>query len=70
MVNGTSLTLDLLQGREPVGTNIHVNIELVEGGVFLEGDRGLVRRSWVDGSEERIWKPSLRICLRRRRLGH
>ena len=27
-----------------------------------EGD--LVRRSWVDGSMERIWKPSLKICLR------
>ena len=36
--------------------------ELVEVGGFrkvTEGD--LVRRSWVDGSEERIWKPSLRI---------
>ena len=32
---------------------------------FLEGEKGgLIRRSWVDGSEERIWKPSLRICLR------
>ena len=26
-------------------------------------DGGLVRRSSVDGSEERIWKPSLRIRL-------
>ena len=24
---------------------------------------GLMRRSWVDGSEERMWKPSLRIRL-------
>ena len=25
---------------------------------------GLMGRSWVDGSEERMWKPSLRICGR------
>ena len=36
----------------------------------LEGFRkvtegGLLRRSWIDGSKERIWKPSLRIHLRR-----
>ena len=38
---------------------------LAEVGRFLEGDRGcLVRRSWVDGFEESIWKPSLRIRLR------
>ena len=28
-------------------------------------DVGLVRKFWVDGSEKRIWKPSLRIHLRR-----
>ena len=27
---------------------------------------GLMRKSWVDGSEERMWKPSLRICLEAR----
>ena len=33
-------------------------------GVFWKvTERGLVRRSWVEGSEERIWKPSLRICF-------
>ena len=26
-------------------------------------EEDLVRRSWVDGSEQRIWKPSLRIRL-------
>ena len=30
---------------------------------------GLMRRSWVDESEERMWKPSLRICLSRCRPG-
>ena len=35
------------------------------GGFRKVTDRGLVRRSWVEGSEERIWKPSLRNHLRR-----
>ena len=26
---------------------------------------GLVSKSWVEESEERMWKPFLRICLRR-----
>ena len=40
-----------------VGAETHVDSELAEVRGFLEGDRrGLVRRSWVDGSEERIWK--------------
>ena len=34
------------------------------GGFRKVTDGGLVRRSWVDGSEERIEKSSLRICLR------
>ena len=25
---------------------------------------GLVRRSWVEESKEKIWKPSLRMCSR------
>ena len=51
-----------------------VNNELVKVGWLSESDRGtfgekvtegrLVRKSRIDGSEERIWKPSLRICLR------
>ena len=32
-------------------------------------DGGLVSRSWVDGFEERIWKPSLRIRLKARIVG-
>ena len=50
MVNGTSFHWGLLQGQEPVE-------------VSTEG--GMVRRSWVEGSDERMWRPSLRICLRR-----
>ena len=71
MVNRTSLTSGLLQGWEPVGggrpieAETHVHNELVEVGGFRKvTEEGLVRRSWVDGSEERIWKPSLRIHLR------
>ena len=53
-------------GGSTGGMEIRVDNELVKVRGFLEGDRrGLVRRSWVDGSKERIWKPSLRICLRR-----
>ena len=43
-----------------------VQNKLAEVRGFAESERGgLVRRSWVDGSEERMWKPSLRIRLRR-----
>ena len=62
---GQVLHRGILQGREPVGAETCVDNELAEVGGFrkvTEGD--LVRRSWVDGSEERIWKPSLRIRLR------
>ena len=35
------------------------------GGFFFKVTEGaLVRKSWVEGSEERMWKPSLRIHLR------
>ena len=45
-------------------TRIDNELAWVKG--FSEGDRrGLLRRSWVDESEESIWKPTLRICLRR-----
>ena len=72
MVNGTGLTSGSVArsgacgGGRSVGSKTRINNELavVEG--FLEGDRrGLVRRSCVGGSEERMWKPSLRIHLRR-----
>ena len=64
MVNVKSLTSGSIAGLGAWGGGWH---ELAEVGGFwkvTEGG-GLVRRSWVDGSEERIWKPSLRIRLRR-----
>ena len=63
---GQILHQGLLQGWEPVGAETHVDNELAKVRGFSEGNRrgGLVRRSWVDGSEERIWKLSLRIRLR------
>ena len=51
-------------GGSTVGMESGVNNELAKVRGFSEGDRR-VRRSWVDRSEERVWKPSLRICLRR-----
>ena len=35
------------------------------GGLRKVTEGGLMRRSWVDGSEERMWKSSLRIRLSR-----
>ena len=65
MVNETNLASGSMQGREPMGAETCVHNELVEVRGFFESDRGgLVRRSWVEGSEERMWKPSLRIRLR------
>ena len=55
-----------LWGDSSMEAETRVNNELAEVGVFSEGDReGLVTRSWVDGSEERILKPSLSTRLRR-----
>ena len=43
--------------------SVHNKLAEVEGlRAVTEG--GLVRRSWVDGAEERMWKHSLRIRLR------
>ena len=54
---GQVLHQGLLQGWETVGVETHVNNELAEVGGFQKvTNGGLVRRSWVDGSEERIWK--------------
>ena len=71
MVNGAGLTSGLLQGWEPLGVTVLWGQRFVSTmswqriGCFQKvTDGGLVRRSWVNGSEERIWKPSLRICLR------
>ena len=51
-------------GGSTVGAETRID-ELAKVRGFSEGDRrGMVRRSWVDGSEDRIWKPSLRIRLR------
>ena len=56
---GQVLHRGLLQGWEPVGAETHDNNELVEVECFSEViEGGLVRRSWVVESEERIWKPS------------
>ena len=72
MVNGAGLTSESVVrsgasgGGSTVGAETHVDNELVKVRDFRKmTDRDLVRRSWVDGSEERIWKPSLRIRLRR-----
>ena len=54
---GQILQQGLLQGRGSVGVEgragTGVNNELAVG--------GFVRWSWVDGSEKRMWKSSLRI---------
>ena len=69
---GQVLHRGLLQGREPVEVSGLWGQRLVStiswrrlGGLPKVTEGGLVRRSWVDGSEETMWKPSLRIRLRR-----
>ena len=63
---GQVLQWSLLHPWESVRVEARVINDLVEIGGFQKvTEVGLVRRSWVDGSEERIWKPSLRISLRR-----
>ena len=62
---GHVLHRGLLQDQEPMGAETSVHNKLVEVGGFLKVTEGdLVRRSWVEGSEDRMWKPSLRIHLR------
>ena len=51
-------------GGRIMGVETSVHNELAEVGRFSESDRVLVRRTWVDGSEERTWKLSLRIHFR------
>ena len=70
IVNWANLTLGFIArpgacgDGSSVGAETRIDNELAEVGGF-SGDRGgLVRRSWVDGSQERIWNPSLRIRLR------
>ena len=68
-VNGTDLTSGSIARSGACGGGSSVGAETCTGGGwgFSEGEteEGLVSRSWVDGSEERIWKPSLKIRLRR-----
>ena len=71
MVNGAGLTSGSIArsgasgSGSIVGAETRVDNELAKVRGFRKvTDRGSVRRSWVDGSEERIWKPSLRIRLR------
>ena len=71
MVNGTGITSRSIArsgacgGGSSVGAESYVNNDLAEvGGFWKVTEEDLVRRSWVEGSEERIWKPSLKICLR------
>ena len=60
-----------MQGWEPVGVAGLWGQRLVStmswqrlGGFQKVRDRRFGKEVWVDGSEERIWKPSLRIRLR------
>ena len=65
VVNEMGLTSRSIARSGASGVETRINNELVEVGGFRKMTEGsLVRRSWVDGSEERIWKPSLRIRLR------
>ena len=48
-----------------MGAEADVHNKLAEVWGFAESDGGLMRRSWVDESEERMWKPSLWIRLSR-----
>ena len=61
MVNGANLALGLLPCWEPVGVAGLWGQRLVStnswrrlGGLQKVTEGGLVRRSWVDGSEERM----------------
>ena len=61
IVNGAGFTSGSIAsgGGSSVGAETRVDNELARVRGFSEDDRGLVRRSWVDGSGEMIWKPSL-----------
>ena len=73
---GLVLQRGLLHGREPVELAGLWGQRLVSiiswrrfGGLWKVTEGGLMRRSWVHGSEKRMWKPSLRIRLSRWRPG-
>ena len=70
MVNGAGLTSGSIarSGANGDGSTVGVETCVDNESAKVRGfrkvtDGGLVR-SWVDGSEARMWKPSLRICLR------
>ena len=71
MVNGTSLPSGSIArpgayGTWSVGAETCVHNELAEVGGFFESDRERFDEDvWVEGSEERMWKLSLWIHLRR-----
>ena len=55
-VNGTGLTLGSIarSGTSGDGRIMGAEVEVGEFWKLTEG--GLMRRSWIDGSEERMWK--------------
>ena len=52
-----------------VVTSVYNKLAAVVRGLQKVTEGGLVKSSWIDGSEERMWKPSLWIILRRWRSG-
>ena len=72
---GQVLHRDLLHCRKPVGVAGLWGERLVPTISWWRFDLrkvtegGLIRRSRMDGSEERMWRPSLRIRLSRWRPG-
>ena len=62
-MNGAGLTPGSVAGFGASGGDRIMGAEAECFSEVIEG--GLVTRSWVVESEERIWKPSLRIRLRR-----
>ena len=66
LVNGAGFSLGLGAGGggSIMVTEIGVHNKLAEVGEFAEvTESDLVRWSWIDGSEERMWEPSLWIHL-------
>ena len=76
LVNGAGLTPGSVAGSGAggggriMGVEAGVHNKLAEIWGFAKSDRERFDEgSWVDGSEERMWKPSLRIRLSRWRSG-
>ena len=75
-MNGAGLTTGSVAGSGAggvgrfMGAEAGVHNKLAQVWRFAESDRARFdEESWVDGSEERMWKPSLRIRLSRWRPG-